>query len=526
MDRSPPPPVPGSRLAEPLAALSLVSDMARGRPPDEAMRACLVATSLARAMGVSETATADVYYTTLLRSIGCTATSHEYAALFDGDDVAARGRGDRIDPTAPGDVIPFLWAATPGGSLAGKVRSFPATSRMARRLFADGARADCEVGARMARRFGLGAAVESALLRVFERWDGKGPGGLAGDAIDLPTRFAAVAYTLVMFEGDGPGRGGPAVRRWAGHGLDPGIAAAAADHLDRTLEAVREDDPWRAVVAAEPAPVRRASEHDLDEVVRGFADAVDLKSPFFHGHSSGVAALASAAAAGLGLGEAEVTDIRRAGLLHDLGRAAVPTGIWEKPGPLSTSEREQVHLHAYHTERILGRAPALDRLARLAGMHHERLDGSGYHRGAPPSMQTVAMRLLAAADVYHALTEDRPHRAALSPRDAARLLETLPLDRDAVRSVLEAAGQTAGRAPVRPAGITDRELDVLHRLVRGRSEKEIAAELVISPATVHTHVVHIYEKAGVSTRAGLAMFAMEHDLIRPGEPPRSGGRID
>jgi len=490
------------------------------------MRACLVATDLVRTMGLSEHGVADVYYTTLLRSVGCTATSHEYAALFGGDDLTVRGRGDMIDPTTPRDIVPFLWEVSPGRTRADRVRAFAATLSQARRTTTEGARADCEIGARMARRFGLAPGVESALLQVFERWDGKGPGGVAGEDIALPARVAAVAYTFVMFEDAGAAQAPEMVRRWAGHSLDPGIAALVTQHVDRVVETAAQEDAWLAVVAAEPEPHRRASEHELDEVAAGFADAIDLKSPFFHGHSSGVAALAASAAAAVGFGENDVALVRRAGLLHDIGRVGIPTGIWEKPGPLTTADWEQVRLHGYHTERILDRAPALAPLARLAGMHHERLDGSGYHRGAPAAMQDRATRLLAAADVFQALTEDRPHRPALPPEQAARVVEDESLDHDALRAVIEAAGQTARRARSRPAGITDRELDVVDRLVRGRSEKEIAADLVISPATVHTHVVHIYEKTGVSTRAGLAMFAMEHDLIRAGRPPRAGAKID
>ena len=150
-------------------------------------------------------------------------------------------------------------------------------------------------------------------------------------------------------------------------------------------------------------------------------------------------------------------------------------------------------------------------------MHHERLDASGYFRAAPAAMQDLAGRVLAAADVYHALTEERPHRPALKPDAAARALEAEALDGDAVHAVIEAA-EAARRRPSRAAGISERELDVLRLLVLGRSEKEVAGQLFISAATVHTHVSHIYEKAAVSTRAGLAMFAMEHDLIRPAIP--------
>jgi HD-GYP domain-containing protein (c-di-GMP phosphodiesterase class II) len=281
-------------------------------------------------------------------------------------------------------------------------------------------------------------------------------------------------------------------------------------------ELERVDDLHVAVVAAEPGLRRTVTEGQLDRVARGFADVVDLKSPYLHGHSSGVATLAEAAARLMGMGKPEVVAVRRAGLFHDLGRAGVPTGLWDKPGALSRSDWEQVRLHPYHTERILGRAPMLAAVGRLAGAHHERLDGSGYHRGTPAQSLGMDARVLAAADVYQALVCERPHRPANPPAEAARALEAEPgLDRQAVAAVLEAVGHRPARRISFAAGLTGREVEVLRLLVRGRSERQIAAELFIAPSTVHTHVTHIYDKAGVSTRAGAAVFAMEHGLIHP-----------
>jgi HD-GYP domain-containing protein (c-di-GMP phosphodiesterase class II) len=256
----------------------------------------------------------------------------------------------------------------------------------------------------------------------------------------------------------------------------------------------------------------------MDEVARVFADMVDLKTPFLHGHSSGVAALAEAAARVVGSDEAAVATMRRAAFLHDLGRVGVPNGIWEKRGPLSAGEWEQVRLHAYHSERILSRSAALTPVATIAGMHHERLDGSGYHRGISAASLPAAARVLAAADAYHAMTEERAHRPALTRSEAARTLQDEAvagkLDRETVAAVLEAAGHPPGRTRAAwPASLTDREVEVLRLLARGRSNKEIAGTLVISNHTVHHHVLHIYNKIGASTRAGAALFAMQHDLL-------------
>jgi DNA-binding CsgD family transcriptional regulator len=171
-----------------------------------------------------------------------------------------------------------------------------------------------------------------------------------------------------------------------------------------------------------------------------------------------------------------------------------------------------VRLHPYHTGRILAWSPVLAPLGQIACRHHERTDGSGYPAAVRASELDAAACLLAAADVLHALGESRPHRAALDLPGAARILSGLPLGRDAIRAVLDAAGAPPAALPPLPADLTERELEVLRRLVAGRTKREIAAELVISPSTVHTHTVHIYAKCGVSTRAALAMFAMRHGL--------------
>lgn len=516
------------RLAGILAALSLISDLSRSRPAEEAMNATLVAVMLARAKGLSEHDAAAVYYTTLLRSVGCTATSHEYSALY-GDDLAARGQGDAIDVRNPREVFPFLWRMSSTQANTSHLRAFATVVGKGRQAASDGARADCEVGARMAGRFGLDPTVQQGILGVFERWDGRGgPNGLAGEQISQAARFAAVAYSFVMFAADvGPRAASGRIQRWAGASLDPSIVGALAGDLDSAASLLDVADTWRSVVDAEPGPHPTVTEAQLDEIALAFADGVDLKSPWLHGHSSGVANLAATAAAALGMPPDEIGRVRRAGLFHDIGRAGISTQIWDKPGPLTTAQWEQVRLHPYHTDRILNRCPSLAPLAGLASMHHERLDGSGYFRTAPAGMQDRAARVLAAADAYHALTENRPYRPAFPPDEAARQLEAQALDGEAVRAVIEAAGGKASRrSSSRPAGISDRELDVLRLLVRGSSEKDIARRLFISAATVHSHVAHIYEKAAVSTRAGLAMFAMENDLVRPGDTPTTPPRIN
>ena len=381
-------------------------------------------------------------------------------------------------------------------------------------------KATCEIGSTMAERLGMDPAVREGLYDVFERWDGKGvPRKLKGDAIALGARYAQVATSAVAFGRiGGVTLAGEVIRRRAGRMLDPGISSAFLGERDKLLSEIDRADPLPAVVEAEPEPVRLISESQLDNCARAFADMVDLKTPFTHGHSVGVAELAQGAGRKLGLSEQDVVVLVRAGLFHDLGRVAVPDGIWEKPGPLSEGEWEQVRLHTHHSERILSRAEALAQVARVAGMHHERVNGTGYHRQAVGSAIPMIARVLAAADAYQAMRQARPHRQALTHDSAAAELEASvrggELDGDAVAAVVQASGHAGKRvARQRPAGLSEREVEVLGLLATGLSNRDIARRLFISPRTAESHVQHIYTKIGLSTRAGAAMFAMRHDLL-------------
>lgn len=230
------------------------------------------------------------------------------------------------------------------------------------------------------------------------------------------------------------------------------------------------------------------------------------------------------------MSSAEATLARRAALVHDVGRFGVPGQVWDRPGPLSSSDHERMRMHVYYVERIFRRPEPLRRIGLLAATHHERMDATGYHRGIGGTMLSVPARILAAADAYHAMTQPRPHRPALTDADAARELGKAAdaglLDRAATDAVLAAAGHASSRTRSGgPAGLTTRESDVLALLTQGLANKAIARQLGISPKTVGNHVERIYMKLGVSNRAGAAMKAMQYGLVgsvpeRAGENPR------
>jgi HD-GYP domain-containing protein (c-di-GMP phosphodiesterase class II) len=240
--------------------------------------------------------------------------------------------------------------------------------------------------------------------------------------------------------------------------------------------------------------------------------------PYALGHSRDVAGLVRAAALELGLGEAGVARLARAALLADLGRAGISNSIWDQRRRLSAEEMERVRLHSYLTERILVRPPVLRPLARLAAAHHERLDGSGYHRGADGAALGMEERVLAAAHSWCAMMQDRPYRPRLTPAAAAAQLArdvgSGSLDRRAVAAVTSAAGEVPRRLPRHwPDGLTDREVEVLRLACRGTSREDVARRLSISAKTVSRHLENGYAKTGIRTRAGAALYVVEHGLL-------------
>jgi HD-GYP domain-containing protein (c-di-GMP phosphodiesterase class II) len=509
-----------SRLADLLASMSLLSDLGFALPPEESMRSCLIATSLARRMGLAEGTVADVYYTALLQHAGCTGFAHETAIVY-GDELAINAAAARTDTTDVADMVnTFLRAATRGKGPVAWTRATLYTlvrgSSFGRRY----ATARCEVGRETARRLGLGEGVRRGLHEVAEAWaGGDGALALAGEDIAPAGRLAALAATAARFdEIGGPEAAVEAVRRRAGRELDPSMAAAFVARAAEILAESRDGDPRDGILAAEPTPVRTVASSDLPAVAEAIGDLADLKTTFTLGHSGGVAALATAAAVRHELDVAAVERVRLAGLLHDIGRVGISNAIWEQPRRLTSAEWEQVRLHPYHSERMLARSDALRPVAAIAGMHHERQDGSGYHRGSPGREVPMEARILAASDAFQAMTQVRPHRAALSLDEAAAALRAEAaagrLDPDAVASVVAAAGVEGIRGrPSRPSGLSDREVEVLRLVAAGLTNRQIADRLIVSPRTAEHHVQHIYAKIGASSRAAAALFAMEHGLL-------------
>ena len=401
------------------------------------------------------------------------------------------------------------------------VGRFPGAARGHKRHIA----AMCEVAQLLCDRLGVTSSVRGLFTDLPERWDGHGPGRRPGEQVPMAIRIAQVARDAA-FQSlvGGVDHARETVRARSGHAFDPAVADVLVAEAAEILPVDDGAPAWDQALAAEPGTAMTLHGEQVDDALSAMADFADLVSPHLTGHSQGVSRLAGLAAEQCGLTAAEVVDVRRAGLVHDLGRVAVHAGVWARPQALNQDQWEQVRLHAYHSERVLSRSAFLSTLRVPCAGHHERLDGSGYHRGSTAGSLSPAARLLAAADCFHAMTEPRAHRPPLAAQQAADLLgdqaRSGGLDAAAVDAVLGAAGHPSAR-PALPAGLTPREAEVIGLIARGLQTKQVARVLTISPKTADRHVQNAYAKIGVSSRAAAAVFAMQHGLVPWGEHPMS-----
>jgi len=382
----------------------------------------------------------------------------------------------------------------------------------------------CEAADLLVQRLGFGADVRDAIRFTYERWNGHGyPAGAKGEEIPLAMRVVLLSHDMEaigrLFS---PGKALDAARERRDSTYDPALADLFTARGETWFERLAKMDPWDAVLDLEPEPHRTLSGAELDDALTVAADFIDLKSPYMAGHSRRCAQLVADAARTLGADDRETTMLRRAALLHEFGTTSIPNSILDKPGPLTRAEFDRVEHHPLLTEQMLRRSPALAELTTVAAAHHEKVDGTGYHKGLRADDVDRGARILAAADIYVGLTTDRADRPAFSDEYAAtelrRLVSDGVLDGRTAEAVLAAAGRgeqspAGSRRAQYPGGLSGREVEVLALAARGLTTKEIAERLYISPKTTDHHIQHVYTKIGVSTRGAAALWAMQHDVV-------------
>ena len=516
-----------ARRADFLMALAYATDLATGHSRDFALRSCVLSMRFADLLNLDDSIRRDVYHQALLRYIGCNADSHLLAAAF-GDEIALRRDLQRIDIGNKSELaetivraITRTFADAPPAELAQAVERGLAEAMQVSVPILSG---HCEVAKRIAERIGLSKETQENLGQLYERWDGRGlPRGLSGGAVKLPVRIVTLAQdAIALNEAHGFETMRAMISKRGDGAYEAELANLFVAHAESLLSGLDDPVDRETILSIEPHPHAVLDEEACEEAYIAIADMIDMRMPFTFGHSRAVSALADAAGKRLALPASDIREVRWAAYTHDIGELAVPVSTWMRRGAFTERETDAAKLHPYHGERALaslGREGTA--IAALVLRHHERLDGSGYHRNARAPDLAPAARILAAAEAFQTAREARPHRPALSDAAAASKLRSAvregKLCAEAVEAVLASAGQPGRRDDAeRMSGLTSREIEVLRLIAAGHTAKEAARRLEIAPKTADNHIQNLYSKIGVTTRAAAALYALERGLIQQG----------
>jgi HD-GYP domain-containing protein (c-di-GMP phosphodiesterase class II) len=515
---------PAVRRADFLMTLAYATDLATGHSRDFALRSCVLAMRLAGVIQLDDPMRRAIYHQALLRYIGCNADTHLLAAAW-GDEIRLRQElhsidmGDRAEFTAIfvraikrhfSELAPDeLEKAVERGLARAAEVNVPVLS------------GHCEVAKRIAERLGLPEELRESLGQIYERWDGRGlPRGLSGQDVKYQVRLVTLAQdAIALAEAHGFESMTKLVEKRADGPYERALVEVFLAHAEPLFAGLDGPVDREAILALEPEPHALLDEAACEEAYLAIADMIDMRMPFTFGHSRAVASLADAACKRLRLPATDVRAARWAAYAHDLGELTVPVSTWMRPAALTERETDAAHLHPYHSERALAALGGDGKfVATLVQRHHERLDGSGYHRNCRSPDLSPAARVLAAAEAFQTAREARPYRPALSDTAAAAKLrndvKAGALCPSAVEAVLACAGLPSRRASSeRIVGLTPRELEVLRLIAAGLTAKEAAQKLEIAPKTADNHIQSLYSKIGVTTRAGAALYALERGLI-------------
>ncbi len=442
-------------VAEIISALSFALDLTEDAVPGHALRSCLFGMRIAEEIGLGQLERSDLYYALLLKDVGCSSNSARLCQIIGADERQLKRAVKLEDWTRlTWSGIQMVWRSLPTGSgrleRAGRLLGLGlAQQRNNREMIA----LRCDRGASIVRKIGLPDEAARAVRHLDEHWDGSGfPGQLKGREIPLLARILSVAQTLDVFAVEkGRLAAIASVKERSGRWFDPDLVAAA-ESLDRDgrLWRDRQDEASRAAVLdMEPGEKLLAGAEQIDLICEAFAEVVDVKSSFTYAHSRGVTEAALRIGEGLGLRQDRMQLVRRASLLHDLGKLRVPNTVLDKPGKLDEAEWQVVKEHPVLTQKILERVGAFRQLALVAGQHHEKLDGSGYPYGLHAEDLSLEARIIAVADVYGALSEDRPYRPGLPIEEIRRIMSKdvpFKLDADCYEALLKTLGDSEQRS--------------------------------------------------------------------------------
>ena len=418
-----------SRLSEILGAFSYALDLTEGQPAGHSIRACWIGTQVAMALGLNGDELRDIYYAVLLKDLGCSSNAARVTEMFAGDDRKLKHDFKLLGPK-PEDFGAFI-ASEVGVGRDAEVRE-QALCNLAENggeIMTDIMGTRCSRGADIARQLRFSEDVAQAIAHLDEHWDGTGlPLGIAGADIHLGGRIALLAQVAdVFYSAKGKDAAISEVRSRSGSWLDPELCSIFEKLSDASgfWEELALDDLPQQLWALEPAAQYVTVDEDyLDDISFAFGRVIDAKSPYTAGHSERVGMIADKIAGHLGMDDQSRRVLRRAAILHDVGKLGVSSAILEKPGKLDAEEWAIMQSHAAHTTNILGQIGVMSDMAMIAGSHHERLDGKGYPLGLDERSIALESRIITVADIYDALTTDRPYRTAMSTEKAMAILQS------------------------------------------------------------------------------------------------------
>jgi HD-GYP domain-containing protein (c-di-GMP phosphodiesterase class II) len=445
------------KLSELIGALSYALDITEGQPAGHCIRCCWIGMHIGRATGMPENQLWELYYTLLLKDLGCSSNAARICELYLTDDLEFKRSFKTVGDSLP-QVLSFVLKHTGLNSgLAERFRSVLTILRDGREIAQELIATRCQRGAEIARLLRFPCGVAAGVYSLDEHYNGQGrPEGLRGDAIPLYARIALLAQVIDVFHtADGPQAALNEVRLRSGRWFDPQLVQAfeTVAQSPRFWEVLLSPDIDQAILALEPPTQEMPLDDDyLDDIAAAFGQVVDSKSPYTSGHSARVALYADMIAESMGLSPEHRRWLKRGALLHDVGKLGVSNSVLDKPDKLDRAEWEAVKLHASYTETILSRISAFGELAKVAGAHHERLDGSGYPRGLTADDISLDTRIITTADIFDAITAERPYRGAIPiPQALEMMAQTVgsALDPDCFNALklamskLDAAGACA-----------------------------------------------------------------------------------
>lgn len=423
-------------MPEIISALSFALDLTEGAVPGHALRSCVLGMRIAGVMGLSQDDLNDLYYALLLKDVGCSSNAARMCQIVGGDDRAIKAGVKLEDWTQPQKpsltTLKLLWSTVlPNSSPIERIARIAKIGMTQHANNSEMIGLRCDRGASIVRKIGLREATARAVFSLDEHWNGSGyPERLIGKEIPLLARIAAVAQHLDVFASEtGPESAISVLEQRGGKWFDPDLVGIAVSlHQDRILwrdclASMAESQTRRAVLKLEPVESKQLGADQIDRICEAFSDVVDAKSPFTGRHSMGVADAALAIAETLSLPQERIRMVHRAALLHDLGKLRVPNSILDKPGKLTAQEFMVVREHPALTQQILARIEAFQEMATIAGAHHEKLDGTGYPNRLEARDLGVEARIIAVADVYAALSEERPYRESLSLEQVMAIMD-------------------------------------------------------------------------------------------------------